>query len=141
MPEKCFHENCLKTNNQGLYQLKVYLFCIPIDFICILKAFGHISGQISLTWPAEISYIFKTCGVALFKLVIFFLDFQKTKNMEPSEIKFWRAPCFLFSWNLNFLRHLNFVNISIFDTFRRLLRDIVACFCMLSYKCDTYLKR
>ena len=36
--------------------------------------------------------------------------------------------------NLNFLRHLNFVNISIFDTFRRLLRDIVACFCMLSYK-------
>ena len=28
--------------------------------------------------------------------VHFFLDFQKTKNMEPSEIQFLRAPCFLF---------------------------------------------
>ena len=57
----------------------MYLFCIQIDFFGILNEFGHISGQISLTWPAEILYFFK--------LVIFFSDFQKKKNMEPAEIK------------------------------------------------------
>ena len=29
-----------------------------------------------------------------------FFGFQKNKNMEPSEIKFLRAPCFLFLKNL-----------------------------------------
>ena len=28
-----------------------------------------------------------------FKSCIFFLDFEKTKNMELSEIEFWRSPC------------------------------------------------
>ena len=32
--------------------------------------------------------------------VHFFLDFQKTKIMEPSEIEFLRAPCFSFFENL-----------------------------------------
>ena len=93
MQEKCFLENYLKTTIEGLYLLKVYLFCIPIDILEILNAFGHISGQIRLTWPAKVSFFFKTCGVTAIKLVIFFLDFQQTKNMEPSEIKFRRAPC------------------------------------------------
>ena len=28
------------------------------------------------------------------KSAFFLLDFEKTKNMEPSEIEFLRAPCF-----------------------------------------------
>ena len=83
MPEKCFLENYLKTTIQGLYQLKMYLFCIQIDFIGILNEFWQISGQISLTCLVEIFDFLNTCGVALFKLVIFF---PKTKNMEPSKI-------------------------------------------------------
>ena len=39
MPENCFLENCLKTTIQGLYQLKMYLFCKEIDFIGILNKF------------------------------------------------------------------------------------------------------
>ena len=80
------------------------------------------------------------------KKCIFFLDFQKTKNMEPSEIQFLRAPCFLFFQNrkkmhfLFFFTPPNFVNISIFHTFLRVLWDIVATSCMLPYKCHTYLK-
>ena len=81
------------------------------------------------------------------KLVIFFLDFEKMKNMEPSEIQFRRAPCFSFFENLKkkmhfliFLTPPNFVNISIFHTFPRVLWDIVATSCMLPYKCHTYLK-
>ena len=35
-----------------------------------------------------------------FKSGISFLAFEKTKNMEPSKIKFQRAPCFLFFQNL-----------------------------------------
>ena len=34
------------------------------------------------------------------KKCIFLLDFEKTKIMEPSEIEFLRAPCFLFFENL-----------------------------------------
>ena len=34
----------------------------------------------------------------------------------------------------------NFFKISIFHTFRRVLRDVVATPCMLPYKCHTYLK-
>ena len=41
----------------------------------------------------KIIYFDKTCGVNNFKMLIFFLDFQKTKNMELSEIEFQRAPC------------------------------------------------
>ena len=37
---------------KAFFQLNMYLFCIPIDFIGIFNGFGHISGQISLTWPA-----------------------------------------------------------------------------------------
>ena len=29
---------------------------------------------------------------------IFSLDFEKTENMEPSEIEFLRAPCFFVFW-------------------------------------------
>ena len=47
----------------------------------------------NLVRPAQskIIYFDKTCGVKIIKLLIFFLDFQKSKDMEPSEIKFWRA--------------------------------------------------
>ena len=34
------------------------------------------------------------------EVVNIFLDFQKTKDMEPSEIKFLRAPCLYFFENL-----------------------------------------
>ena len=80
------------------------------------------------------------------KKCIFLLDFEKTKNMEPSEIEFLRAPCFLFFENLKkmhflfFLTPPNFVNISIFHILPRVLWDIVATSCMLPYKCHTYLK-
>ena len=66
--------------------------------------------------------------------------------MEPSEIEFLRAPCFLFFENLKKMYFLffftppNFVNISIFHIFPRVLWDIVATSCMLPYKCHTYLK-
>ena len=42
--------------------------------------------------------------------------------------------------NLKFLMPPNFVNISIFNTFPRVLRDIVAISCMLPNKYHTYLK-
>ena len=42
--------------------------------------------------------------------------------------------------NLNFLTPPNFFNISIFHTFPRVVRDIVATSCMLPYKCHTYLE-
>ena len=42
---------------------------------------------------------------------------------------------------LVFVTPPNFVNISIFHTFPRVVRDIVANSCMLSYKCHTYWKR
>ena len=34
----------------------------------------------------KIIYFDKTCGVKIIKLLILFLNFQKTKDMEPSEI-------------------------------------------------------
>ena len=41
---------------------------------------------------------------------------------------------------LIFVTPPNFVNISIFHTFPRVVRDIVATSCMLPYKCHTYLE-
>ena len=96
MPEKCFCENCLKTNNQGLYQLKVNLFCIPIDFFGILNVFGHILGQISLSLPAKISYFFQDCWVTAFKLVIFFFFFEKIKTWSPPKSNFWGLHVFCY---------------------------------------------
>ena len=49
-------------------------------------------------WKMEM--LTKLGSVKSITLIIFFLDFEKSKNMEPSEIQFWRAPCFLFFQNL-----------------------------------------
>ena len=49
-------------------------------------------------WKMEM--LTKLGGVKKIKKCIFSLDFLKTKNMEPFEIEFRRAPCFLFLKNL-----------------------------------------
>ena len=77
---------------------------------------------------------------------IFFWFF---KNKQHGALRNWISKgsmYFVFSKskkniiNLNFLTPPNFVNISIFHTFPRVLGGIVATSCILPYKCHTYLK-
>jgi len=111
-----------------------------ILFICISHTYQVISCKIIGFCSWKTDFLLFTPSFSALDITDFRGFGRQKKQKEYFCLRFFKNKKHKINRLCFFWRHLTFVNISIFHTFPRVVRDIVATFCMLPYKCHTYLE-